>query len=416
MKVVHVVTADHGGGAARAAVRLHRALSDVDVESKMLVQFRSESDSSITIGLSRIEKAILPMKAHWETPLLALSHRNGASPFSAGALPGTLARRVRAERPTVVNLHWVNSGFLSIGAVRRLGSPIVWTLHDSWPFTGGCHLPGECRRYVDKCGKCPQLQSSVAADLSRVVWLRKARAWRRVRWTLISPSEALATQARQSSLFGGHRVEVVPNGVETRVYRPLQREWSRDALGLDREGHVILFVSANIGDHNKAFHILEDAVALLRERLKLDTTVLMVGSNHRAIRNKAVHLGLVRDDLTMAAAYSAADIVAVPSYRENLPNTILEALACGTPVVAFNTGGIPDAVQHLVQGYLARPYDVRDFAEGIQRLLALRENTVATRDILRRHVVDRYDINIQARRYAEIYRDAVGNFTDARIH
>ena len=254
--------------------------------------------------------------------------------------------------------------------------PIVWTLHDSWAFTGGCHVPGNCQGYKERCGGCPQLGSQHAWDLSRWVWNRKRKFWRGIPLTIVTPSRWLADCARSSSLLGDRRIEVIPNGIDVNQYRPVEKQEARAILGLPQEQKLVLFSAMNATcDMNKGFPYLEAALRRLfedgwHERMELmvvgqstPSTPVNTGVPHR-------FLGVLRDEISMRLAYSAADVTVMVSAQENLPNSIMESLACGTPVVAFNVGGVPHLVEHQVNGYLAQPFSIDDLSAGLSFVLS----------------------------------------------
>jgi glycosyltransferase involved in cell wall biosynthesis len=296
-----------------------------------------------------------------------------------------------------------------VETLRKFNRPIVWTLHDSWAFTGGCHVPFDCTRYRENCGVCPVLGSASEKDLSRWTWNRKARAWRDLDLTVVTPSRWLAECARSSSLFRDARVEVIPNGLDTETFQPLDKTSSRTLLGLPQDKKIILFGAVRgLSDPNKGFHLLTPALQEVAKGSK-DALAVVFGSSGYAgmpdLGMPVTFLGRIDDDHSLAKIYSAADVFVAPSKQENLPNTVMEAMACGTPCVAFHQGGVPDLVDHAVSGYLAQPFDTEDFARGIEWILGDDDRRAELSDQARRKIVAEFSLANVSERYATIYRE-----------
>jgi glycosyltransferase involved in cell wall biosynthesis len=326
---------------------------------------------------------------------------------------GRIERHAEVAAADVITLNWVAGGFLdpwTIGRLLALGKPVVWRLSDMAPFTGGCHYSGACRRYESRCGACPLLGSARERDLSFWTWWWKNRLWSGPTPVVVAPSRWLAACASASSLFGRCRIEVLPAGVDISLFRPVERAEARRMLGLPPDGSLLLFGASRTDDPRKGGAQLRAAVLRLRRTAPLSGLRLAVfgrdgGGADWGLPCRA--LGTVSDDVTLALAYSAADVFVAPALEENLPNTVLEALACGTPTVAFRVGGLPDVVEHERNGYLAASGDAEDLARGIRWCLG-----DARRDALRRSAresVERdYSLERQAGRHAELYRELLG--------
>lgn len=411
MKVLHLSTSDTGGGAFNAAHRLHQGLLGYGAASRMLVQTTPGSDPLVTAKLGR-GAAQLAFLRYFLDALPALASRRGrGTTFTPAVLPDALAGDVATLAPDIVHLHWVAGGFLRVETLARFQRPVVWTLHDSWPFTGGCHVPQECLRYTGACGACPQLGSRHECDLSRVVWNRKQRAWRQVSMTLVAPSRWMARCAGDSSLFQGRRIEVIPNGLDTAAVRPLDKSEARRALGLPDDRRYVLFGAVRgLSDSNKGAQYLAPALEkLARAGLGQTVEVLLFG---RDIPDSRLDLGLptrylgyfeLQQDLNRL--YSAADLFLAPSRQENLPCTVMEAMGCGTPCVGFDVGGMPDLITHGVDGYLARPFDPESLADGIAWVLKATAEGAPLQAACRTKVEERFDIRLCAQRHLDLYRD-----------
>lgn len=371
-RIIHVNTSDKFGGAARAAYRLHSGLRSAGLGSIMFVQEKISSDYDVYCSSTKFGKLIAKIRPYIDQLPVNFHQPTHQQLFSPAIVPGRAIRKINSLRPDIVHLHWLGHGFIKIEALKNLcGVPIIWTLHDSWAFTGGCHIPYTCTRYLEHCGKCPVLGSTAESDLSRWVWNRKHKILNTLDLTIVTPSRWLGACARKSSLFKNMRVEVIPNGIDTQIYKPLNQEFCREALSLPKEKKIVMFGAiSSTTDTNKGFVYLIDALRQIAETSYKDEFVAVVlGSCAPKV---PINLGLdirflghLHDDASLALAYSASDLFVAPSKQENLPNTVMEAMACGVPCVAFDIGGMPDMIEHQQTGYLAKPYEAEDLAEGI---------------------------------------------------
>ena len=280
-----------------------------------------------------------------------------------------------------------------------------------WSFTGGCHYNEDCDKYTANCGACPILGSTKEADLSRQIWQRKHKSWQDLNLTIVTPSRWLGDCAKASSLFGDRRVEVIPYGLDLKTYRPIDRATARNLLKLPQDKQLVLFLSLNAtSDRRKGFQLLQPALQQLSQSGWQDKLELMVvgasqPENPPELGFKAHYLGIMRDDLSLALAYSAADVFVAPSIQDNLPNTVLEAIACGTPCVAFKIGGMPDMVEHQANGYLASPFETEDLARGIGWVLEDGDRLQNLSTFAREKAEREFALEIQARRYQTLYQE-----------
>lgn len=422
MKPLFLNTFDIEGGAAQAAYRLHLGLQHIGVDSRMLVQFKSGDDVSVVAPASKWAKGISLLRPTLDALPLKLYPGGNGLRFSLAYLPEGLAGKCATINPDIVHLHWVADGFLRIETLRRFRKPLVWTLHDMWAFTGGCHYDEACGGYRESCGACPQLKSKKQMDLSHWVWKRKKKAWQGLDMTIVTPSRWLAKCARYSSLFRNHRVEVIPNGLDIKRYKPANKKLVRDMLGLPQDKKLILFGAMDaLSDKRKGFQFFEPALQNLAQNGWLDLTELMVfGASEPAdspdFGLKAHYLGRLHDDISLALLYAVADVFVLPSIQDNLPNTIMESLACGTPVVAFGVGGIPEMVEHQINGYLARAMDANDLAYGIHWVLADPERCAYLGKAARAKAVKEYALEVQAQHYRDLYEEILQKRTKANKH
>ena len=411
MRILLLNTTDINGGAARAAYRLHQGLSGIGVQSQMLVQEKFSSDTMVQAPGNRVEQGIARGRISFDAlPLKCYSQTRKAN-FSLQWLPERIAPQVTNLNPDIINIHWTGSAFLRWETLARFKQPVVWTLHDMGAFTGGCFYAHDCQGYTASCGKCPQLGSHREGDLSRWVWQRKAKAWRNLDLTVVSPSRWLAKCAGESSLFGDVTIKVIPNGVDISKYRPITKSVARELLGLPQGKQIIMFGSFNAtSDRRKGFHLLQPALQSLSQSGWGDKAQVVVfgasqGSNSPELGFKTDYLGTLKDDLSLALAYSAADVFVLPSLQENLANTVIEALACGTPCVAFDIGGMPDMIKHEANGYLVKPLQVEDLAAGIAWVLDNPERRKKLSDNAREKVVQEFTQEIQANRYLRLFEE-----------
>lgn len=409
MKIVHLSTFDAGGGAARTACRLSRGLTDCGIESGMLVNFKSHDDGGIIGPSSWVQKQYYNLKLHLDVLPIRFTPNKPINSFSPSIIPDRTCSRIARFAPDIVHIHWIGCGLMQIESFCRLSGPIVWTLHDSWAFTGGCYLPGDCTRYRQHCGACPVLGSSHEGDLSRWVLARKKKAWNGINLNIVTPSNWLADCARSSSLFQDTGISVIPNGLNLETYKPVNREKAREYFGLPQDKKLILFGAVNsTSDRNKGFQLLLAAIRLLARTGEGDNIELVVfgapaPSDPPDFGIKAHYLGQLKEDDDLCRLYAAADVFVAPSYQENLSTTVMEALACGTPAVAFNIGGMPDMIEQRKNGYLATPYEPEDLAQGIVWVLEDKERWNALSNHARIKVENEFDIRLVARRYTALY-------------
>lgn len=411
-----LATADGGNGADRAAYRLHQGLQQIGIASQMLVRTQLTRDLNIHTLQSSTEKAItrLNLAERFDNlPLQAYRHRE-SSIFSPQWLPSSLPAKVKQLQPDIINLHWVCKGYLKIEHFRQFSQPLVWTAHDMWPFTGGCHYTQNCDRYTKNCGACPQLQSSEENDLSRWVWQRKAKAWQDLNLTLVTPSQWLADCAHSSPLFQHKRIEVIPNGIDLSVYKPMTRALARERLNLPQNKHLILFGARAADEKRKGFHLLQAALQQLSHGEWQDKIELVVfgsiDSQTSLELGFPVHsLGKLADDISLALIYAAADVFVASSLQDNLPNTVVESIASGTPCVAFNIGGMPDMIQHQYNGYLAQPFEIEELANGIDWVLSDKTRYLELCDRARQTAETQFSSLLQARRYLALYTELLEN-------
>lgn len=410
LNLIMLNTYDSAGGASIATYRLHRGLRSIGVDSHMMVLGKKTDDRSVISPFTKWDRALVILRTYSIIISTKLFHKRQKSYFTPARFPERLASKVAKFNPDIVHLFWVSDGFFRIETLKKFKKPIVWTLHDMWPFTGGCHYDDECGKFRQSCGNCPVLHSERERDLSRRVWERKRKSWDGVPIVVVATSNWLADMARSSSLFRDQRVEVIPNGIDTERYKPIHKEAARAAYNLPQDKHLILFSAFNAtSEKRKGSQFLVQALEMMSKAgWGSKTELVIIGAsrpeNPPDMGMKVHYMGYLYDEISQVLLYSAADVVAAPSMQENLSNTVMESLACGTPVVAFDIGGMPDMIDHQINGYLATPFKPNDLAFGMMWVLdnENRHNMLSQR--ARQTVVERYTLKSVANRYLELYQ------------
>jgi len=410
MKVLLVSNYDIKGGAARATYRLHEGLQSIAVNSQILVNYKCSNDENVRLMPSKLGEKFKSLRPKLNRLPLKLYPKLGQVIFSPQWVPDSLASEVAKINPDVINLHWVCEGYMQIETLAKFNKPVVWTLHDMWAFTGGCHYSENCDRYMNSCGACPQLHSTKDTDISRWIWQRKAQAWQNLALTLVTPSNWLAQCAKSSSLFNKYPVKVIANGLDPEVYKPLNRPQVRESLNLPQNKQLVLFgAMQGTDDRWKGFPLLVPALQSLSKSGWQDKIELLVFGSSKPenpidVGFKTHYLGRLEDE-SLAKVYAAADVMVVPSRYEAFGQTASEALACGTPVVAFDVTGLKDIVDGQQNGYLAKPYETEDLARGIAWVLEDPDRHQKLCRSARLKVEEKFTLEVQARAYKNLYEE-----------
>ena len=407
MKIAVVNTYDQRGGAARAAWRIFRGLRDAGMDAQMLVQEKRSDDPEVIRSSSPVSGALNPFRPYVDFALPLLQTRKRVL-FSSSMIPDRVVEEIERLAPDVVHLNWITGGFIKIESLAKIGRPMVWTLHDMWGFTGGCHYTGTCERHLSGCGCCPLLHSERESDLSSRVFARKENTYRAIPGMVITtPSSWLADRVKESRLLGSHRVEVVPNGLDTSAFSPAERFAARDRLGLPAGKRIVLF-GAIRGTENplKGFELLAGALKQLNRPDILLAVFGSTGPGTTDVSGLDVRFfGPVADHRTLCDLYSAADLTAVPSVQEVFGQAATESMACGTPVAAFDGTGLKDIVVHGVTGYLAPPFEPQGLASGIEWILEDGPRHRQLCEAAREKAVKRFDTCVTTAQFLEIYND-----------
>ena len=394
MKIVILNTSERTGGAAVAAGRLSKALKQAGIQVDKLV---------------REDTWLNRFRFYWERLIIFLcNHLNRKNLFAVSiANTGTdLSGHPLIKGADIIHLHWINQGFLSLRNIEelvKLNKPIVWTMHDMWPCTGICHHARDCEKFQTGCGACFFLKSE-GKDLSTSVFDKKLSLYKDANITFVGCSRWLSDRARKSYLLQEKAVLSIPNPINMEVYHPMDQNMPRGLLGLPSGKKLLLFGALNVTDKRRGIDFLIEA---LRKLEKQDVELVVFGQVKDDIRGLfpvPIHsMGYLSDESKIVALYNAVDMFITSSLEENLPNTIMESMACGTPCVGFATGGIPEMIDHRVNGYVANYKDAGDLACGIRWVLE-HEDRQALSDACVKKVRDNYTEEVVARQYIALYK------------
>lgn len=416
MRVLIVNTSERKGGAAMAANRLMDALNNNGVKARMLVCEKETDNISVAAAGGRLQRQWCFL---WERLTIFVRLRLSRQrlfeiDIANAGIDITKTREFREA--DVIHLHWINQGFVSLGGIRKIimsGKPIVWTMHDFWPATALCHYPRNCQAFMNRCSTCPYLPSGAAntAAVDRL-WRRKVSIWSESNITFVGCSRWLTDKARRSGLLKGKVVTTIPNAIDTKVYKPSDKAEARRRLSLPQDRRLILFVSCRATDKRKGMDYFCDGCDKLlasHPHMSTDTGIVVLGGHAEEYVGRVPFdiypLGYVNDQQRIVDVYNAADVYVTPSLEDNLPNTIMEAMACGVPCVGFKTGGIPEMIDHKKTGYVAEYMNADDLAAGMAWVL----NEAPAADLAAaavHKVAARYSQQNVAMRYIEVYNQA----------
>jgi len=411
MKILHVNVTDIVGGASRAAYRIHSALCDAGVDSRMLVYRKYGNDSNVLGNHSLIQSFFINVRSVLDKlPYYTYRYRTGYS-FSPSRLPFSgVVSRINALKPDIVHLHWINRSMIRIEDLLKINAPIVWSLHDMWAFTGGCHYTEGCEGFKKECGNCKVLGSSKPYDLSSRIYDRKRKTYNKLNNVIFAgTSKWIASEASASSLLIKKDVLNIPSSIDAKTFKPIDKKGARHVLGLPEAKHLVFFGAMDAtSNERKGFKELRSALLKLPTP-HTDLVVFGAGKPKapQGFKQKAHYLGQVQGEEKLCSLYNAADVMVVPSLQENLSNVIMESLSCGTPVVAFDIGGNGDMIDHKVNGYLAKPFDIDDLSNGIKWVLEHPQPEVLCKSA-REKVLQFFDYGVVAKRYLELYEGILG--------
>jgi glycosyltransferase involved in cell wall biosynthesis len=424
MNILFLNTYDNNGGAAIACLRIMEGLNNANVQSKMLVKSKKTDNKNIIAvehtfidhfwGFLRFAYERLIFSGYEKTKDVRFM-------FSLANTGYNLASHPLVKEADIIHLHWTNFGFLSLENIKQLAAlnkPVLWTFHDMWPMTGGCHHSYKCDNYFENCGNCLYLRKSGAKDLSYKILKKKKAAFASFNSNIdiVTVSSWLKERTISSSLFKKVPVHIIHNPLNTSAFNKKDKRVSRDLFKLPQDKKIILFTSVRLDHPIKGWDYLKRALNLLEEkdaRFSQDVVFVLLGKIKNeagmltSFSGKTIHIG---DSISMEKlpyVYSAADVTAVPSLYETFSQVTSESMACGTPVVAFNNSGPRDIIDHLKNGYLAQFESVDDFANGLEFILNQPFNVFS--DAARQKIVDNYSEEIIVQKYISIYNSILAN-------
>lgn len=415
MKILIVNTSQATGGAAIAASRLTETLAASGVNARMLVRDAKPGPTqAVVLPASWRNKA----RFVYERGVIWLNNgmqRNNLFALDIANTGADITSLPEFRKADIIHLHWINQGMLSlngIGKILRSGKPVVWTMHDMWPFTGICHYANGCGNYTTQCCRCPQLNGhGQRADLAWRTFCRKKQVYSHAPIAFVGCSKWIADLARTSALMPGHTVTAIPNPIDTSLFAPADKTAAQAALGLSPNKNYILFTAMKVTDPRKGFRLLQHSINTWvknNAEAAARTELIIVGRDAAALADgfglKVKPFEYISDTPTMVKLYNAASVYVTPSQQDNLPNTIMEAMACGVPCIGCDTGGIPEMIDDGINGIIVKPGADRagNFADAISRVLSPDENRSMSA-AARRKVTECYSPNVVARQYINLY-------------
>lgn len=410
LRVLQLNHHDINGGAARAAYRIHHALRVHGVDSRMLVNSATAGDWTVDSTKSKGDKALTKVFGPLAGLLTNTLKTGNPIVHSPSIVPSHWSDRLNVSDADVIHLHWVNGEMMSIADIGNIKKPVIWTLHDMWPFCGAEHYTEDYRwREGYTANNRPSHEAGF--DLNRWTLARKLKRWKRP-MHIVTPSHWLADCAKQSVLMRDWPITVIPNTIDTDVWQPINKTLARQLLRLPPDVPLLLF-GAMLGaqDPRKGFDLLQAALNHLRGQMPgLELVVFgeLTPKSPVDMGFPVHYTGHLHDDLSLRLLYSAADVMVIPSRQDNLPNTGVEAHACGTPVVAFDACGLPDIVQHQQTGYLAKAFDPVDLANGLSWVLTDSARHVLLSQAARARTVRLWSCDTVAEQYMHCYQQANG--------
>ena len=408
IKVTHLTQSDYDGGAARAAFRILNSLNEDKSLDCILRVNKKITNNKKVIESSFQRQFFNHLSCYLSIKIQNLQKTDNSILHSLSLFPSFLDKELNKSSADIVHLHWVQGEMISIEEISRIKKPIIWTLHDSWPFCGAEHHPNGFldNRYIDGYKKENRNKKHYGLDLDRWTWERKYRNWENP-MTLVSPSSWLASCVKKSKLMSNWQVKVIPHPLEVNTFRPYTKVSSRKKFDLPLQKQLILFGSLNRFDNVlKGWRIFEQTIDLISRSLP-NACVVIFGSQKPqfipVLKLKVFFIGRISDDNLLASLYSAVDLIATTSNVESFGQTISEAHSCGTPAVAFNATGLRDIILHQKTGYLAKPFSIKSFAYGIEWILKDKERYKKLSENARNRALNLWSNGIISKKYKDLY-------------
>ncbi len=407
MKILIVNYYDEKGGAAIAARRHCEALLSQGMDVQLLVGVKTSAEEWVISLSDKISKAKYTAAIELDQFYTNYFYPNkDHTYFTNSKFPiNDIIKRINQINPDIVHLHWVSGNLFQISKLHLINSPIVWSFHDMWAFTGGCHYNGDCQKFKDTCGNCKALHSNKTKDLSRTNYNNKAKPYQKKDFTAIGLSNWMANEAKESSLLKGKKIIHLPNCIDISKFKRHNENFCRNIWNLPEDKFLILFGAMNAtSDPRKGFNHLKNAISNL-DKDKYELVVFGASSSDSQMFGLKAHfVGKVNDERALITLYSSVNVFVLPSVQENLSNTVLESMSCGTPVVAFKIGGNEDMISHRQDGYLAKPFDTLDLANGIRWCV---NHTEQLTKEARLKVENNFSYQKVAKKYKALYQSIV---------
>lgn len=421
MKVVLINTSERSGGAAIACNRLMEALQKEGLQVSLLVRNKATTNPHVfTVNTSYFKRKINFARFVWERLIIYINNKFNKKNLFAVSLAniGTNISQHPAIRDAdIIHIHWINQGFLSLKNIHQLintNKPIVWTMHDMWAYTAICHHSRECNKYTTQCQQCPFLNSTKQNDLSAKYFKKKKKLYTAAPICFVGCSQWVTNGAHKSQLLlGQHKILSIPNPINISQYKPTNKQQAKLHFNFFTNKKLILFGAPKVTDKRKGIDYLIDACNILANispDLKNEIEIITFGQNTDAIKQQlpfTVHsMNYISDIDEMVTLYNCADVYVTPSLEENLPNTIMEAMACGLPCVGFNVGGIPEMINHRENGYVACYKSANDLANGIHWVLFTSNYNLLSQNAQQK-VRTSYAEHIVAQKYISVYKECM---------
>jgi len=408
-KVTHFC---YSASSQTSAFRLHKSLIAIKCNSQIITGSKSISDKDLIQPKTIKDKFSAVTGILRELFYRNLFYKQCTTYFSLNLGPELFQKRwlkkIYKIKTEIIHLHWIGNGFIPLDGLIKFNKPIVWTMHDLWTITGGCHVIGACKKFETQCGSCPQIQSNKDYDLTTTIFNKKRKIYQKINLTVVVPSTWMESVAKKSPLLENIKIKVIPNATDISIFKPLNKNFARIALNLPTNKKIIAFGAiTGISDNNKGFDLLTEAIRKVTS-LRDDILLLIFGGDNVSDEDnifgcEATHIGRLSDNQTLALVYSAADVVAVPSRQESFSMVSSESIACGTPVVAFDATGPRDIIDHKENGYLAESYDSSDFATGILWILEDGQRWKSLSDRARSKAVDFFSCEVVGKQHNDLY-------------
>jgi len=417
IKVLHIQSFDWGG-AAKAAIRLHNGLMANGIDSQLMLKWKSKKDTTNVFEFSQpIEKYTFKRKLKnkikqykknifKEKPSINYL-KNAPEGFYQFTIPTSkydITSSVLVKEADIIHLHWVSDFIDNTSFFSKINKPIVWTLHDMNPFTGGCHYSLDCQKYQIACFDCPQLKDTINPDYSQTILeLKKGSLNHFSNLHIVTPSLWLKGCSEKSLLFKQFSHSVIPNGFCTKTFTVRDKKYSREILGLPQEKNILLFVASDINCKPKGYHLIKKALTNLPKELNILMCAVGEKDNSNNDNEMIIELGSFSDERMMSLVYSAADVFVTPSIADNLPNTVVESLLCGTPVVGFRIGGIENMIDNKKNGLLCNEISTEALSKSIIDFFINRN--LFSNEQISNQAKSTYSIENIANKYSSLYRN-----------